>query len=65
LPRIGGYAVILEGERGKKKEQNADHTRQWAQSEAHITPINFKEMQKKGREREGGTVIVGSSSLGY
>ena len=64
LPRIGRHSVILEWKREKKKS-GADVTREWAQSEAHTTPIKFKEMQKKGREREDGTVIVGSSSLDY
>jgi len=32
--------------------------RQWAESKDYKPPIPFKEMQKKGREREDGTVIV-------
>jgi hypothetical protein len=33
--------------------------RQWAQSVEYKPPILFEEMQRKGREREDGTVIVG------
>jgi hypothetical protein len=32
--------------------------RQWAESKDYKPPIPFKEMQKKGRERADGTVIV-------
>jgi len=32
--------------------------REWATSKEYKLPITFKEMQKKGREREDGTVIV-------
>lgn len=32
--------------------------KQWAESERYKPPIMFSEMQKKGREREDGTVIV-------
>jgi carbonic anhydrase len=37
------------------------NNREWAESESYTPPIKFEEMQKKGRERKDGTVIVGSS----
>lgn len=36
-----------------------DPGRKWAASETYKPPIPFLEMQKKGREMVGGTVIVG------
>jgi hypothetical protein len=32
--------------------------REWAENKDYNAPIPFKEMQKKGREREDGTIIV-------
>jgi hypothetical protein len=32
--------------------------REWASSPAYKAPIEFLDMQRKGREREDGTVIV-------
>lgn len=33
--------------------------REWAEREDYVPPIRFVDMQRKGRERVDGTVIVG------
>ncbi|CZR54518.1 uncharacterized protein PAC_04402 [Phialocephala subalpina] len=42
-PRIQGYL---------------ENNRKWAEGKDYQAPVKFKEMQKKGRDREDGTVIV-------
>lgn len=34
--------------------------RRWAERKGYVPPVPFLEMQKKGRERGDGTVIVGA-----
>ena len=33
--------------------------REWAQSPSYKSPVPFSEMQRKGRKREDGTIIIG------
>ncbi|TVY60822.1 hypothetical protein LSUE1_G006395 [Lachnellula suecica] len=37
--------------------------REWARAEGYRAPVKFEEMQRMGREREDGTVIVGAFLL--
>jgi len=53
------YVRFPEVVNWKFKEELIRKDRKWAASPTYTSPIKFLEMQKKGRAREDGTVVVG------